>query len=626
MCEYLQEYEDLEEEYHYYSEEELENKYLVSNNNYELLNRYPEYHIWLKSLFEIEKYSDKYLISYQEENITQCEITILSQGEVIGNLTLQIKHPERDNDLFYPNVPPVIIWNTPELILLEYLDICYMKCIRKQHWNMCYSLLDILDKIYDYLLPLKLQKRNIIQNKDIFNYLVTISNMINDYPSNIDTKLPELGVINTIINQQQHKKGTGYSQGNIESWDINKWDNKQDDIFKQLDNIYQLYLITNKLTKLDLENIQHSSLKKFMISIILNASIQDFDKYTQRYLVIFRVSNWWYLTYGLDNHLHSLIVKFYQELIEIFIISNDTYPELKELEILLKPFQQEMITQLENKQIKKIKQQNQITNSIKTEENIYIDTLKQYQLTTVEEFKQHSYLNEINQKPVNGWLKRLMIEWKDLGKSLPLHPDGSIFLSWGCEGTKTQYFKVLIMPSLTTPYGGGCYLFDMFIPIDYPNTPPKMNFITTGGGSVRFNPNLYNCGKVCLSLLGTWSGEKWNPDISNLYQLLVSILGLIFVEEPYFNEPGYQRLQGTDQGDKNSFEYNTTIRIANIKYGILDMIKNPPEEFKEVITLHYGLNKSKIIDNINQWITEYETLPNIQQTLTNLLIELKKLI
>ena len=30
----------------------------------------------------------------------------------------------------------------------------------------------------------------------------------------------------------------------------------------------------------------------------------------------------------------------------------------------------------------------------------------------------------------------------------------------------------------------------------------QVNFQTTGGGSVRFNPNLYNCGKVCLSLLG----------------------------------------------------------------------------------------------------------------------------
>ena len=44
----------------------------------------------------------------------------------------------------------------------------------------------------------------------------------------------------------------------------------------------------------------------------------------------------------------------------------------------------------------------------------------------------------------------------------------------------------------------------------------------TGGGSVRFNPNLYNCGKVCLSLLGTWSGAKgetWDPTASSTLQV-----------------------------------------------------------------------------------------------------------
>ena len=37
---------------------------------------------------------------------------------------------------------------------------------------------------------------------------------------------------------------------------------------------------------------------------------------------------------------------------------------------------------------------------------------------------------------------------------------------------------------------------------------------TTSGGQVRFNPNLYSTGKVCLSILGTWraehSGEQWS--------------------------------------------------------------------------------------------------------------------
>ena len=56
----------------------------------------------------------------------------------------------------------------------------------------------------------------------------------------------------------------------------------------------------------------------------------------------------------------------------------------------------------------------------------------------------------------------------------------------------------------------------------------------------RFGPNLYADGKVCLSLLGTWDGPKWNPKHSSLYQLLISIQGLILgVEHPYYLEPGH---------------------------------------------------------------------------------------
>ena len=48
--------------------------------------------------------------------------------------------------------------------------------------------------------------------------------------------------------------------------------------------------------------------------------------------------------------------------------------------------------------------------------------------------------------------------------------------------------------------------------------------------------NLYEEGKVRLSLLGTWEGdrnESWNPARSSLLQVFVSIQGLILVKEPY---------------------------------------------------------------------------------------------
>ncbi len=61
---------------------------------------------------------------------------------------------------------------------------------------------------------------------------------------------------------------------------------------------------------------------------------------------------------------------------------------------------------------------------------------------------------------------------------------------------------------------------------------------------MRFNPNLYSDGKVCLSLLGTWrgqSGENWDPKFSTLLQVLLSIQSIIMSDDVYFNEPGYER-------------------------------------------------------------------------------------
>src|SRR5205809_708782 len=71
-----------------------------------------------------------------------------------------------------------------------------------------------------------------------------------------------------------------------------------------------------------------------------------------------------------------------------------------------------------------------------------------------------------------------------------------------------------------TPYARGLFIFDSFCGSQYPTTSPEFYFVNTGG--YRFNPNLYEDGKICLSLLGTYVGpkphtsEKWNPGFSTL--------------------------------------------------------------------------------------------------------------
>ena len=99
----------------------------------------------------------------------------------------------------------------------------------------------------------------------------------------------------------------------------------------------------------------------------------------------------------------------------------------------------------------------------------------------------------------------------------------------------------IVIIQVDTPYSLGIFVFDVFFPDDYPNVPPLVTFMTTGGGQVRFNPNLYVDGKVCLSLLGLTfaqdESQRWKAGTSSLAQVLLSIQSQIFgVKEPYFNE------------------------------------------------------------------------------------------
>ena len=167
--------------------------------------------------------------------------------------------------------------------------------------------------------------------------------------------------------------------------------------------------------------------------------------------------------------------------------------------------------------------------------------------------------------------------------------------------------KVLISGPQDTPYSFGCFLFDVFFPPEYPAVPMLIRLRTTGGGTVRFNPNLYSSGKVCLSLLGTWPGrpeEQWNDKTSTLLQVLVSIQALIMVPDPFFNEPGYERLRGTSEGDKKNLEYNFDIRAHTIIWAMCDMIENPPPMFAEAVHAHFLLKSEDIVRQCEDWLAE----------------------
>ncbi len=77
---------------------------------------------------------------------------------------------------------------------------------------------------------------------------------------------------------------------------------------------------------------------------------------------------------------------------------------------------------------------------------------------------------------------------------------------------------------------------------------------------------------MCLSLLGTWqgqAGETWLAETSTILQVLVSIQSLIFVPEPYFNEPGFEGSIGTAEGSRRSDNYSKVIEAATLKWAMM---------------------------------------------------------
>ena len=119
----------------------------------------------------------------------------------------------------------------------------------------------------------------------------------------------------------------------------------------------------------------------------------------------------------------------------------------------------------------------------------------------------------------------------------------------------------LVTGPFDTPYEGGFFYFLIRCPPNYPLSAPKVKLMTTCDGTVRFNPNFYKNGMVCLSILGTWSGPSGSPAMS-LSSLLISIQSMMN-EKPYHNEPGYEKEKiSGDVKTYNLIIQHETIRVA----------------------------------------------------------------
>ncbi|KAL4585265.1 hypothetical protein LXL04_009881 [Taraxacum kok-saghyz] len=200
----------------------------------------------------------------------------------------------------------------------------------------------------------------------------------------------------------------------------------------------------------------------------------------------------------------------------------------------------------------------------------------------VDDFSDHHFNSAgfQGQQPPRSWAKKIQDEWKILEKDLP----DSIFVR--AYETRMDLLRAVIIGPAGTPYHDGLFVFDVHFPPNYPDIPPMVYYYS---GGLRLNPNLYDCGKVCLSLLNTWTGkgnEKWMPKKSTMLQVLVSIQALILNANPFFNEPGYDNMYTGSEGEKKSKSYNEDIFILSLKT-MMYTLRRPPKHFEELVAGHF---------------------------------------
>jgi baculoviral IAP repeat-containing protein 6 len=104
---------------------------------------------------------------------------------------------------------------------------------------------------------------------------------------------------------------------------------------------------------------------------------------------------------------------------------------------------------------------------------------------------------------------------------------------------------------------------------------------------------------------------------------MVSIQSLIFIEEPYFNEPGFEKIINTDEGNKNSKLYNKNIHSKTIELAMINMINKPPQGFEDVVKEHFKMKKDEILKTTSIWNNNNDDVNIMRNNLIKIFNNLK---
>lgn len=581
------------------------------------------------------------------------DLDIINKNFGFDNITMNLKFHQD----FYPLYPIEINIIRPRLKKLLIHRIANLKMVQQSCWTPERSPTFIINKIYK-ILNNKAEidvLNNLNNNEDGAFYplekeLIKLASLCNDLSINyddLDDETYEKVNIKESISKEEHvinrrgnktwARGTGFGFNGLKKWDIEKYNKLQQErdnkIVKTLNNLkskIKEYIEDNKIDELK-ESLEGSYINPFIKSNLNGTTFLHINKHVDVYNNIFDLiellcnKDTFYMLN--DDESSTSIVDMMFELKEQCddILSMNIKKEINEMKIvnIVNKLCDKLNEYVENNSYKIKKEQTtnvedkketliggiNVPNEIKKK---YLDEMKdeQFDLAYIlnDDVWGYVYRNNYNidkkktLKPKH--LMRVGQELSALKKSSPISFESSIFVRK--DEQHPTVIRVCITGTDGTPYDSGCFFFDIYIHGDYPNKPPLCWFLNTGGN--RHNPNLYNSGKVCLSLLGTWgtndSSESWDPKVSTLSQILISIQSLILVAEPFFNEPGEEQNMFSKTQQKRSKDYNHIRRIYTMNNCMSDIIEKPINDFEDMIKKHFTIKKDYIKNITKKWVDE----------------------
>jgi len=241
-------------------------------------------------------------------------------------------------------------------------------------------------------------------------------------------------------------------------------------------------------------------------------------------------------------------------------------------------------------------------------ESLYKTILSPFQLKALP-FSNGRFLDSPSKPPASPFnqfeeaFEELQAELIAASETWPLNTSDSIFVFM--NEVNSLQLKVLIAGPEYTPYAHGLFEFDILLH-GYPEKPPKVAFLTNGNNKICFGPRLSNTGKVKLPILGTsiasHHDELWNSEKS-VSELLFMLQGLIKTNNICEGDMELESLKEDEEARRKlNKACGNIVRYCNIKFAMLEYIRNPAPWLRDFVHTYFYLKKDLILKETKKWL------------------------